>query len=481
MSNVLIIRDHNEAQRFLTQSLHFQRVLAPCSNTIRNILNWALEMVAAGNPLIPMGMLADFGHAAFGIEKPRGTNFPSQIPGVPPTLLRTYEDHLIGRIYTDWTFERASDALRGFTGRDRAIGLSYLVKQFRERAGLGGFELQPGSIRNLIEMEESEVLQRGWNSLETEGPAPYLLNYYEEATKASRRIAEILALEDIIALEQRTALAEMGQYVAHRQILQMASQLESRLPKQKIKPLLGRREVPTQIVDEDTYPVGGFSSISTKGTIESLLHSQLAYMEKEDRYRPDLFDIKYLRDELYYYSRDDNQFLRRRRTFLIALYPDLVQARFKDPELPCQRIVMVLSLILALVRRVIDWLGNDALKFEFLIISQSKAESPLKHEIELLNMLFREQIENELIEIKPLEGSLVQYADMKANRSMCHILSIGTQDMNITTKNSVVTILKVAGARPDIQQGNLIPLEVEGEDATESWGNALQQILGYWV
>ena len=46
-------------------------------------------------------------------------------------------------------------------------------------------------------------------------------------------------------------------------------------------------EVPTRILDEDIYPVGGFTSLSNRGSIESLLHSQLAYMETDGcRLRP---------------------------------------------------------------------------------------------------------------------------------------------------------------------------------------------------
>src|SRR6185295_9713646 len=101
-------------------------------------------------------------------------------------------------------------------------------------------------------------------------------------------------------------------------------------------------------------PVGGFSSLSTRGTIESLLHSQLAFMEKEDR--PDLFDMKFLRDELLYYARDENQFLRRRRTFIFALFPDLRHTRVKDPALPYQRGILLLGLVLVMVRRLSDWL-----------------------------------------------------------------------------------------------------------------------------
>ena len=35
-----------------------------------------------------------------------------------------------------------------------------------------------------------------------------------------------------------------------------------------------------------------------------------------------MFDIKFIRDELLYYSRDENQFLRRRRAFVFGLSAD---------------------------------------------------------------------------------------------------------------------------------------------------------------
>src|SRR5262249_58534221 len=140
--------------------------------------------------------------------------------------------------------------------------------------------------------------------------------------------------------------------------------------------------------DEDTYPVGGYASVANRGSIESLLHSQLAYMEDHDR--PDLFDIKYLRDELLYYSRDENQFLRRRRTLMFALFPDLVRTRFKDAELPWQRCVLWLGLLVAAVRKLTEWLSEDALLFEFCILDLGTPDI-LAQEQELLEMTLREQ------------------------------------------------------------------------------------------
>jgi hypothetical protein len=479
--NVVILRDPEEAQRFLLQGLWLQRAIPPTAATVRHVLEWALEITGGGQPLPPVGVVADFGHAAFGADQDaRASRESVTIPGLPPALMRTYEDHVLGKVYADWSFERASDAMRRFQGRDRARGLAYVVKQFHDRAGYGGVELSPGIIRTLLEAQPDDLLRRGWESLSADGPMPLLIDLYEALIAAARRMAEVLGLEDVVALEQRTALADMGQYVAHRQVLQIAARLEDGFPRHKVKPLAGRREVPTRVLDEDTYPVGGFSSLSTKGTVESLLHSQLAFMERDEVDRPDLFDVKYVRDELYYYSRDENQFLRRRRVYLFCLYPDLVRARFKDPDLPAQRIVLVLGLLLMAVKKLSEWLSTDALKFEFLLVQEQDGK-PLAQEGALLEMLFREQIENGTVEVRHFTEVPGPYADRCARRSLCHLLAVSTGGVDVRTEAAATTELTVPGPRAEVRIGYEAPIELPGDGPVESWTAALERLLMVWV
>ena len=113
----VILRDSDEAQRFLLQGLWLQRNVPPVAATVKPILEWALEIAAGGQPLLPLGVIADFGHAAFGAERDaRMPREPATIHGLPPALMRTYEDHVLGKVYADWSFERASDAMRRFQG-----------------------------------------------------------------------------------------------------------------------------------------------------------------------------------------------------------------------------------------------------------------------------------------------------------------------------------------------------------------------------
>jgi hypothetical protein len=475
----IVLRDTNDARRFLLQGLWWQRVLPPSAATVRAALEWAMEAAAGGQPLPPPGFIADVGHVAFGEDWGGRRRDSSAVPNLPVNLLSTYEDHVLGKVYADWTFSRASDALRRYEGRNRARGLAFFLNQFRERSGFGGVVFSPGVIKAALESPPEEVLVQGHDSLTREGADDLLVEMYEDLIAAARRTAEVLGPEDVFMLERGRALDPEGERLALRQVLQAAAQLEATLPRTRVRPLAQRMEVPTRILDEDTYPVGGFTSISTRGTIESLLHSQLAYMETDER--PDLFDIKFVRDELLYYSRDENQFLRRRRTFVLVLSPDLVQTRFKDPELPYQRGVLLLALLQVAVLKLSEWLSTDALSFRVLFTGEGDPE-PLKAERELLAKVLDEPLALGTASIERVPaGRVASLCTNWARRSMCHCLVVGTRPEAVNASDTVVTRLQVDGPRPALAGGDDPPEVVEGDDPLECWGRALEQLLQRWV
>ncbi len=495
------LRDLDAARRYVLEGLWLQRALKPSAKTVKNALEWAMEIASNGDPLPPVGFVADVGNVAFGIDADQRMKELQPVPGWPPALGRSYEDHVLGKFYADWTFERAGDALRKYKDKDRVRGLAYVVNQIRERANLPGVMLPPAVIRGLTTMNPDDVLATGWDGLERDGPSPMIVEMYEQLVSAARRLAEVLGQEDILALEQGTAIADKAQYVAHRQILQTTTKLEKRLPARPVKPLVGRKEVPTRVLDEDQYPVGGYTSISTKGSIESLLHSQLAYMEDES---PDLFDMKFVRDELFYYSRDENQFLRRRRAFVFVLFPDLLAARFKDAELPCQRIVLVQSIVLALVRKLTEWLSTDAIRFEVLFV-QDNGKSPLSEEAALMRLLLREPIErgDGLVATgEPPFGSkptpeqraadaaaanpeaLRQYLNRLSRASQVHCLAATTDELfEMPMDNVVVTELIVEGPRPQIRRedNRIDEIDETIDDAFDLWQETALRVLQLWV
>jgi hypothetical protein len=487
------LRNLEEARRFVVEGLWLQRVLKPTAATVKPALDWAMEVAASGRPLPPVGFVADVGHLLFAADAQHWTKDAVHVPGWPASLGRQYEDHVLGKLYADWTFERAGDALRRYQGKDRVKGLAYTVNQLRDRAtvqagpprtreALLGVHLPPAVIRGLLNSNPDDVLSQGWDALMRDGPSPLLQTLYVELVAAWRRLAEVLGPEDVLALEQRTALADMGQYVAHRQILQTTARLEAGLPVRPVRPLVGRREVPTRVLDEDQYPVGGYTSISTKGSIESLLHSQLAYIDPPPAESPDLFDLKFARDELFYYSRDENQFLRRRRAFVFVFFPNLLEARFKDPELPSQRIVILQSAVLAIIRKLTAWLSTDAIRFDVLFVRDGDRQ-PLAEEAGLIELFLREPIERgdgrvlHVTDRKAVETHLVRLAQ----EAQVHCLAAAAEPFELELDAAVVTEVVVNGPRPLIGSGDGVVAELEGDDAFDVWQETVLHVLRLWV
>ncbi len=474
------LRDLDQARRFLRESLWLQRVVTPAPATVRPALEWALEVASSGQALPSLGFLADLGHAAFALDQGMRAGREPNAVGLPAGLTRMYEDHVLGKLYADYHFERAGDALRRLQGRDRARGLAFVLNQFRERADFPGVHLSPALIKGLQEMAPEENLARGWESLSTDGLMPLIVDLTEGLIAATRRVAELLGPEDIFELEHGTALADLGQRVALRQLLHAAQRLETALPAQRIRPLAGRQEVPTRVLDEDTYPVGGYSSVSTRGSIESLLHSQLAYMEPDER--PDLFDVKFLRDELLYYSRDENQFLRRRRNFVFALLPDLMHTRYKDPTLPWQRGVLWLGLLVAAVRKLSEWLTTDALVFEFWFVDEGKPEV-LAHEQDLIRTVLREGMANGSVRVARCARveEVAAECGRRARRSLSHCLVVAETPPVFHAEDTQVTRLRIDGPRPALGDADAPLVIAEGDEPLDSWGMALEELLRRWV
>src|SRR5262249_53409303 len=249
-------------------------------------------------------------------------------------------------------------------------------------------------------------------------------------------------------LEHRTALAEFGQRLALRQVINAAAQFLNEIPTTPPTVRTGRREAPTRLEDEDAYPVGGVASLSNRGSMESLLHSQLAYMEDD---RPDPFDVKILRDELLYYSRDENQFYRRRRRFRFQFAADLATSRFKDPDLPFQRIVLTMAAVAAIVERLTEWLAEDSLMFELVWPAQLAAER------DLLTTIFREQIATGLVRN--------------------HTEDLPATTLLISTHPSDEVESLVVDHRPRLSND----LDDETESAWESWTKCIGALLAQWM
>jgi hypothetical protein len=189
----------------------------------------------------------------------------------------------------------------------------------------------------------------------------------------------------------------------------------------------------------------------------------------------------FLLDELLYYARDENQFLRRRRTFVFALHPDLVEARHKDRDLPYQRIVMLLALLYVLVKKLEEWLDTDALIFRFVFLGEGEDE-PLAHERDLIRSLLFEEVALETVQVERLPAkNLGRRCEEWARKSMVHCLMLGVKPDPLEADETVVTRLAINAARPSLGDGDEPMHPLEGDDDSDAWAKALQQVLMRWI
>ena len=184
-------------------------------------------------------------------------------------LLRTYEDHVLGKLYSDATFARAAEALRRYEERDRMRGLAFLLSRFTERSGFDGVHFSPGVLKGLLETPPDDLLRQGWESFRQHGVHELNERLIQSLIAAMRRTTDVLGSDDVAALEAGDALAGEGEQVARRQVRQAAAALEAALPRHGPRPEEGRARRPRALLDEDAYPVGGFSSISTRGALKA--------------------------------------------------------------------------------------------------------------------------------------------------------------------------------------------------------------------
>jgi len=128
----------------------------------------------------------------------------------------------------------------------------------------------------------------------------------------------------------------------------------------------------------------------------------------------DLFDVRYVEGELLYYTRDESIHVRRRREITVALLPDLARARFKDPGVPWQRLVLALGAILCTVRRLAQALTEEALLVQIVFVRDAAGLSQLAAERGLTELFLNEWRERGVVRVAEA-ASLEEVADSAAH------------------------------------------------------------------
>lgn len=347
---------------------------------VRAVVREALEH---SHRLPPLGLVADVARLLT-IYAP----LPVETLDVDPTL-RRLEDRVVQRLLAHPLRPRMVDAVAALPPEWRPRAIAVIAERLVDELEPEPVWWTPGEVRAWLALGDESVIraaEEGWAepairegilarcaALATRGTSGF--------TSADHHLLSFLPL-----------LAQPSQRLAVHQLRMNVEALSRLLPRNvRARPRPGL--IATHLGDEGAYPVGGFSALTTSGSLENLVRSELVYVDEGGDI--DLFDVRWAEGELLYYTRDEAVVFRARRKMRIVFEPDLVAARVKDPDNPAQRLTMALALVVVACERLIDWLGDVDLCIELIVAPV------LSEEAELLGLALRRALDAGIVWVRP--------------------------------------------------------------------------------
>jgi hypothetical protein len=379
-------------ERWALAGLCLQRVLPPGTDELPRIGAWVVATMGERLDLPPLGVVADLGALLLGHSLSLARRARVHVDDRLDTALRRYEDTVLARVAADARLARAGDAIAKLPPALHAQGIGILCAGVLARAGFdAGVALPPGVVRAAA---TRDALERGKAALHDDAELrATLAAAYEALVKGAHRMRELVSEADVFALENLAVLGGLEQRLAIAQVVEAADALGRAFPRRIRSTREETGTVATALDDESVYPAGGFSSISSLGSFENLVTSELAYMEPT-RGAFDLFDVRYAEGALLYYTRDEAIHVRRRRLVSFVLGDDLARTRVKDAALPWQRVVLVLATVLATWKKLLADLGGEDLRLRVVFTGFA-----LGNERSLLELALREWRDQGLCEV----------------------------------------------------------------------------------
>lgn len=407
----------------------------------RRSLTWYKMLQGRGAGAVLFPLVHDVGHL---LLKGRQFQFRTlysydEIPEGARDIRLSYENAFLNALLSDPYAMRARMAILRDETRDelivRAIQcvLSPLMRA-KDPGYTDPVRLNPQLLREFSIGGRVSPVEQALRLEESLGEPGFLERALRESLK--KLLAKSAFLED-------ADLAEIEHWDAYlgREDLRMAGRRIA-FHKGRIRPADRRRfpviderpDVDTEMPDAGTYPQGGFSELSTRGSPENLVPSELIYLgegnlldvshEEIEQLRAlhkggpgtptivDLFAYRFLARELLYYMRESGQLKRVRRTVHFVVEPDprvpggsegYQGLRWREPGLRLVKDRLII-IILGLAARVAGDLGiifsGDSVRFEIHILAQNVAvRADAERDAQLLRVLLEHEVKKEKVAV----------------------------------------------------------------------------------
>ena len=385
------LRSQADVANWLAAGLCLRRVTAEDDDTAvaGAIIACASELPA----MPPPGVIADIA-VLLGGARPQTDPLAIHDDGLR-SAMRAYDDDVLGRLVTTARFDDVLAAFAHLPAVKKPVAVALVVGALCERSGFKGMSVSPASLRRALARPRDERDAAGRVELRAGTMAPRLAEAYTQLARGARQSRNLVDDREVFQIDHLEVLGNYSRRLAADHIAAAGEALQRTLPRRLPANAEKRGAQDTQLQDDNTYPAGGFTAITPGGSsanIENLVSSELVYME--DGQVVDLFTLRYVEGELLFYTRDDSVFRRHKHIITITLGADLDDARVKDPDVPWQRLVLALGMLVAAIRWLTEQLGHEALQ-----IRLSFPPKLLVQERELVSLLLEGEITSGIVTI----------------------------------------------------------------------------------
>lgn len=454
------LSDESDLAHWLRAGTELTRLTIDSDEVGRPLDRWVEELSRESPVLPPPGFIMDIGQLLSG-RPLEITPLPHWLAPEQRRVLRRYEDHLLGRFAES---KRLGDARQAFASlperlRPRGLGVflaSLLIKlEFR-----GGVEVPRALLRRAFLADHTMSVPLASHSPKMNEERAHLIDDYAALADSVDVVAKLIDDADIFTLENSHLLARLSQRLAARQALQARQWFGENLTQLRLTHRKHRGATPTELTSEGCYPAGGYSALTRSGNLENITPSELAFMSETDKVELggiDLFDVRFAENELLHYERDESYLIRPRRYIAFLLEPSLAAARLKDPGLRWQRVTCLIGLILFLLQRLSEQLGQEDLDVELCFLRpQAGAARGPRAERELCRLLARPWLERGLLTIESstqenAESRLTELSE-KAELSVITCRAIEQDDVqgDEPARSGRRALLDISGPQPKL-------------------------------
>lgn len=239
--------------------------------------------------------------------------------GIAAGALRLYEDLLFERIIHQPDVQRLLQAVRTYAEADRVLAAASAICRLTQNLDYRGPGISPSTLRRLRQQTADHRTDFG---IEPSREAATLIWAFVERLQQS---SGLVKAQDLYEAESGLALVSHTQRLlavsSHQLLVQLNRELQ-RLRSQR-SPQSQLPASRSATAESSARATGGYQSIGTRGRMESLLGSELAYAEEDAKQRPDLFDARLVRGETLFFQRDESLLQPIPPEFEIVWAPDI--------------------------------------------------------------------------------------------------------------------------------------------------------------